>query len=134
MHNGFEELIKAFRGEILSKEFIINGRKIVLRTLKGSEREEAMQKAVLLALSSQYQEAFLRRPVMGFALVSIDGMALASHPEILSKLNDKDRPLKLNEAVELLYNEFDSNLQDALYSKFLELDSERLKGIEEVKK
>lgn len=132
-----DSLLALFKAEPFSKEFEINGVKLHLRVLTSKEYDEIMSRAKISLNDLVSKRAMIKRPILGYSIVSLNGVRVEDFKEIKESLKihkDKKEDLPINLIVEEFLGELDTLTIDAFYSLYEELEEEKSKSLEEIKK
>ena len=125
-----ESLIKMLSGEPTYKEFKYNGHSLEMRTLTGEELDMVVRRTQGINLLSQGE--IQKIPILGYALVKIDGCDLLSIKEVREDLK-KNKDMQSNEAVEKIISQLDKHVINALYDLYISLSTEVMEKVELLK-
>lgn len=128
-----ESLISLFKAEPFKKEYDLNGAKITLQMLSRKEYDDVMSRANISADDIVSKEALLRRPVLGYALKSVNGVNVKDIKEVKDAL-EKNPNISVNLAVEKVLGDFDAFFVDGMYALYNQLVEDDAKNREELKK
>lgn len=129
-----ESLINLFKAEPFKKTFDFGGVKITLKMLSRREYDDVMGRANISTDDIVSKEVLIRRPILGYALDSINGVNVKDLQEIKSAIEKSNGAIPVNIAVEQVLGSFDAFFVDSLYGLYNKLVEEDEKNREELKK
>lgn len=134
-----EKIVSFFKSEPYSKEFTFGEFKVKLRTLSRAEFDDVMARADISVDNLISKDAIIKRSVLGYALISVNGSPITELPEIklaitdyMKKYNQPSAPTHL--LVEDALGNMDAGLVDVLYDFYKNLQEENQKRLDEIKK
>ena len=127
-----ESLIKTLRGETTQKEFSLGANlKVKLRTLTQEEMDNVVARTQAQSIVTQGE--LMKKPVLGYSLMSINNVPMEAFPEVKEAIK-KDREKPTNYIVEEVLGKLDAQMCQELYELYLELADEVRKERENLKK
>lgn len=134
-----EKIVSFFKSEPYSKEFTLGDFKVKLKTLSRIEFDDVMARAGISLDNIVSKEAIVKRPILGYAIISINGSPVSEVPEIKLAIEDYKKRYNqpsapLNLMVEDALGNMDAGLVDILYDFYKTLQEENQKRLDEIKK
>lgn len=129
-----ESLISLFKAEPFKKEYDLNGVKVVLKMLSRKEYDDVMSRANISSADIVSKEAILRRMVLGYSVVSINGVNIQDIKEVKELVEKSNGLMPTNIAFERVLGDFDAFLVDSFYALYNQLVDDDEKNKEELKK
>jgi len=130
-----ESLAELFQAKQVEKEFKTSKFNFKLRTLSAEELTEVFRRADSIAMSIETKALVVKRFTLAYALTSINGMDIATFPEVIELRNkDLNHVLTKEEALATLLGKFDDTVLDSLYTCYSAMRDEISAAREELKK
>ena len=129
-----ESLIDLFKAEPFSKTYTIQGVSVKLKMLNREQYDDVMSKANMGTDDIISKEALIRRPILGYAIQSINDVNIKDIKEVKNIIDESKGVIPLNLAIETALGEFDANFVDVLYSYYNTLLEDNAKHRESLKK
>ena len=134
-----DKVLSFFKSEPFSKEYTFNNFKVKLRTLTRAEFDDVMLRASISVDNIISKDAIVKRMVLGYSLVSVNGVSVLEIPEIKEGVEDykkrfNTQAVPTNLVIEDVLGKADAAYTDSLYDLYSLLKAENQERLEEIKK
>lgn len=134
-----ENVLSFFKSEPFTKEYTFNNFKVKLRTLTRAQFDDVMLRASISVDNIISKDAIVKRMILGYALVSINGVSVLEIPEIKEGIEDYKKRFNTqlvptNLVIEDVLGKADAAYTDSLYDLYNLLKAENQERLEEIKK